>query len=119
MFDIYFFLLLFPVGFFVGQYLEWRHYQSIQKREEKFVSLVATSNKEPIGEFSSIRDIRLVQGSAVISVDYFKRILAALRGFFGGNVRSYETLLDRARREAILRLKESSFGAIEISRFSS
>ena len=43
----------------------------------------------------------------VVSVDYFKRILAKFRNFFGGNVQSYETLIDRARREAVLRMKES------------
>jgi len=40
-----------------------------------------------------------------ISVDYFKRFLAALHAFFGGRVTSYETLLDRSRREALLRMK--------------
>ena len=50
----------------------------------------------------------MVQGSAVISVDYFKRLLASLRNLFGGTIRSYETLLDRARREALLRMKESA-----------
>jgi uncharacterized protein YbjQ (UPF0145 family) len=48
----------------------------------------------------------LVYGSVVISVDYFKRLLANLRNIFGGKVKSYETLIDRARREAILRMKE-------------
>jgi uncharacterized protein YbjQ (UPF0145 family) len=47
----------------------------------------------------------------VISLDYFKRILAGLRNIFGGEISSYETLIDRARREAILRMKERSKGA--------
>ena len=42
----------------------------------------------------------------MISVDYFKRFLAGLRALFGGRIKSYETLMDRARREALLRLKE-------------
>ena len=49
----------------------------------------------------------LVNGSMVVSIDYFKRIFAKLRNFFGGNVQSYETLIDRARSEAVLRMKES------------
>jgi uncharacterized protein YbjQ (UPF0145 family) len=48
---------------------------------------------------------RLIVGSAVISVDYFKRFLAGLRALVGGRVKSYESLLDRARREALLRMK--------------
>jgi uncharacterized protein YbjQ (UPF0145 family) len=52
-----------------------------------------------------------VQGSAVISIDYFKRMLAALRNIVGGEVKSYETLVDRARREATLRMKEMAWDA--------
>ena len=50
----------------------------------------------------------LVYGSTVVSVDYFKRFLAGLRALVGGRIVSYEALLDRARREAILRMKESA-----------
>jgi uncharacterized protein YbjQ (UPF0145 family) len=50
----------------------------------------------------------LVTGSVVVSVDYFKRFLAGLRGLVGGEVKSYGTLLDRARREAVLRMKEEA-----------
>ena len=41
----------------------------------------------------------------MVSVDYFKRFLAGLRMIFGGRVSSYESLLDRARREALLRMR--------------
>ena len=44
----------------------------------------------------------------VIANDYFKAFVAGLRNLFGGKIRTYETLLDRARREAILRMKEEA-----------
>ncbi len=44
----------------------------------------------------------------VISVDYFKRSVAGLRALVGGRMKTYETLLDRARREAILRMKQQA-----------
>jgi uncharacterized protein YbjQ (UPF0145 family) len=50
----------------------------------------------------------------VISIDYFKRIVMILRSFFGGNIHGYETLLDRAQREAVLRLKESCPDATQL-----
>ena len=50
------------------------------------------------------RHATLVLGQAVIASDYLKRFLARLRNIFGGEMRSYETLLTRARREAILRM---------------
>jgi len=114
MLDLYFLLALVVTGFIVGQLLEKRHYQSIYKRERALVNLVTTSSKHPVGDIPPVTDHRLVQGSVVVSVDYFKRLLAALRNFFGGNVRAYETLVDRARREAILRLKESCPDASQI-----
>ena len=44
----------------------------------------------------------------MVSHDYFKRFLAGLRNVVGGRIKSYEPLLDRARREAILRMKEDA-----------
>ena len=38
----------------------------------------------------------------------FKRFLAGLRMIFGGRIRAYEPLLDRARREALLRMREDA-----------
>lgn len=107
MIELYFVLGLLVVGYVVGQYLERRHYRSIEQREQQLVNLATTSSKRPIGEIPDPSRVELVEGACVISVDYFKRFVAGLRMFFGGNVRSYETLVDRARREAILRLKET------------
>ena len=44
-------------------------------------------------------------GGVVVASDYFKSFLAGLVNFFGGAVVSYESLIDRARREAMLRMK--------------
>ena len=58
-----------------------------------------------------VAEAQVLVGSVVISHDYFKRFLSRLRKIFGGRIRSYETLLDRGRREAVLRLKEQAAGA--------
>ena len=99
-------LILLALGYVFGKLAEGRHYRSIHAREEILVRLPTTSCKKPMGTSTSISHGELVHGHVVISIDYFKRFLASLRNFFGGTVRSYETLLDRARREAVLRLKE-------------
>lgn len=46
-------------------------------------------------------------GSVVVSVDHFKRLFMNIRRIFGGEVCSYSPLIDRGRREALLRMKES------------
>lgn len=101
------------LGYIFGRAAEAEHYRSIVVREKAAVDLPTTSSKNPIGE-GAIEHSQLVHGSVVIAVDYFKRALGTLRTFIGGQVKSHESLLDRARREAVLRMKESCPGAHEI-----
>lgn len=114
MIELGIFLTLLVTGYVVGQFLEKRHFRSIEQREVALLQLVTTSSRNPVGEIGQISRAELVQGNCCISVDYFKRIAAGLRKLFGGTIASYETLLDRARREAILRLKESCPGATQV-----
>ena len=111
-------ILLLPIlGLVFGSMAESRHYASIREREEQLRSLPAVNVKrlESIRingiNGQQVEQAVLVTGSAVISVDYFKRFLAVFRKFFGGNIRSYESLLDRARREATLRMKAAAADA--------
>ena len=98
------FLLL---GALVGTRLEREHYQRIREREARMREFrVMTLRTLP--EDWSVEACELVTGSVVISLDYFKRFLARLRMLVGGRLRSYEPLLDRARREALLRLEGRS-----------
>ena len=106
MYDLIIFLVLLSLGYGVGQYAERRHYRSIIEREGRFNALPAIASRYPPVE--PHYEQALVIGSTVISVDYFKRFLAALRNLFGGRVTSYESLLDRARRESLLRMKEQA-----------
>ncbi|HSO21084.1 MAG TPA: heavy metal-binding domain-containing protein [Desulfosarcina sp.] len=114
MLDLIVFLALLALGYGVGTWAEKRHYRSIAERENATVDLPAVTMKSVDIPEHRIRSAQLVHGSAVISVDYFKRILAGLRNIFGGRVKSYESLVDRARREALLRMKEMAGNATVI-----
>lgn len=105
--DIIIFLGLVVMGFVFGQLAEYRHFKSIIKREEQYRDLLCFSERFPPPD-EHARSVNLVAGSVVISIDYFKRITAGLRKLFGGRIRAYESLLERARREAILRMKEDA-----------
>ena len=105
------FLILIILGYTSGRMIETRHYRSIQTREKEFLNLPAVTMKRALDDTRPVISAQLVAGSVVISVDYFKRFLAGLRNLFGGRMSSYETLIDRARREAILRMKEEAKGA--------
>ena len=101
---------LLAVGFFAGSTIEKKHFREIRKREEKLRSVLAVNFRKLPANWQA-NEARLVTGSVVISLDYFKRFLAGLRGIIGGPVRSYETLLDRGRREATLRMKEMALAS--------
>ena len=105
MLQIIIFLALLGLGFGVGKHLEHKHFMSILQRERDLSHIVAFSAKRPPDTFSNQF---LVQGSVVVSSDYFKQFLSSWRLFFGGRLKSYETLLERARREAILRMKQQA-----------
>ncbi len=111
--NITYVLVLLFLGYVFGRRAESRHYKDIVRRESRLLQLPTINGKQPLGDISVV-NCTLVRGSVVISVDYFKRMLAGLRAFFGGEMQAYETLLDRARREAVLRMKESCPGAVQI-----
>lgn len=104
-FDLLLVALLLILGYGFGRYAESRHYRSILKREHEYRGLLTFSAKTPPPGLN-ITSTELVVGSVVVSVDYFKRFVAGLRKLIGGRLRTYETLIDRGRREALLRMKE-------------
>lgn len=101
------FAVLLLVGLVFGRASEKRHFREIRRREAELRDLLVFSERRPPPD-REFREATLVVGSVVIAEDYFKRIAAGLRGFFGGRVTVYESLMDRGRREAVLRMKEEA-----------
>lgn len=109
--DIIIFVVLMVLGYGFGQFFERRHYRSIRKREADLKDILIIQTKIIPTQLATHHDQFLVNGSVVISVDFFKRFVAGLRTLIGGRVTPYETLIDRARREAILRMKEEAMAS--------
>ncbi len=100
-------ILALLLAYFTGSYLERRHFAKIRKREDdNFGFPVVTFDRMPADWDAA--SSRLVSGSIVISLDYFKRVIAGLRALVGGRIKTYEPLLERARREALLRMIEAA-----------
>ena len=104
--DAILFAVLLVLGFGFGQLNERRHYKSIQKREQQLQSVVVVGSRLPPQDAEY--EQQLVVGSVVVASDYFKSFVASLVNIFGGRVRTFEPLLDRGRREALLRVKEQA-----------
>lgn len=107
--ELLIFVTLVALGFVVGSIVERKHFASIRERESALLELptIATDELDPA---RVVEESTLVVGVAVIAVDYFKVVAASVASFFGCRITAYETLLDRARRESILRMKAQAQG---------
>lgn len=103
---------LLGVGLGAGRITEKRHFARLAEREAGLTGMVVSTLRTFPGiDVSAQQPPAMVLGEAVISSDYFKSFLAAIRKFIGGELRSYESLMMRARREAMARMLERAKAA--------
>ena len=108
-----FWLQLFPVivllilALFVGSWVERLHFRRLERREAALRHILMTDLRTLPAGYAS-QPCELVVGEVVIASDYFKTFLASLRKLVGGELRTFETLMHRARREALVRMLESA-----------
>lgn len=107
--DLLIAIALLVICYFTGRTREKRHYKSIREREVKLYKQPHINFSKNVNVSKPVKNAKLVSASVVIGCDYFKVFLASLRNIFGGNVSAYESVLDRGRREAILRIRESAY----------
>lgn len=98
-------LSLLALGFVVGKIAESRHYKSIRMRERLYLDTPVVSWKT-LHDDRPVREVRMAVGTVVVSVDHYKRLMMAFRRIFGGESYAYASLIDRGRREALLRMKQ-------------
>ena len=103
-FQIIVFVILFSVGWGFGRYNESKHLKELAEQEQQLAYISMDTNK-----FAESPHIgMMISSNVVLSHDYFKYVLASIQNFFGGRLKSYESITERARREAIVRLKQQA-----------
>jgi uncharacterized protein YbjQ (UPF0145 family) len=104
--EISFTVCLLLLGYFFGSAREKKHLQDLRIREHRLLTKMPTRSDR--GPKLKTEETFLVVGNVVIASDYFKNFVGQLRNFFGGRLSTHETLLDRARREAVCRMREDA-----------
>ena len=99
-------LLIF--GLVIGRTVEKRHFRKIEEREAANSDMLITQLKSFPNAATSGPPPTLILSEVVIGSDYLKSFLAKWRNVFGGEIKSYQTLQERGKREVILRLAESA-----------
>lgn len=101
------FLILMTVGYWRGRRNERHHLQLLNAEEDAVADIFIFATRYPPPSEQPLDPI-LVSGSAVIGSDYFRLFVSGLRKIVGGNYRAYEQLLERGRRQALVRLKQAA-----------
>ena len=94
------------VGWLVGHLSETKHERSLAAREEALKDIETTDLRNPPGFAGAEGPCSLVSGEAVVASDTFKTWVFGLKNIVGGESKTFTRLFDRARREALLRMKE-------------
>lgn len=98
-------LILFIVGWFFGARHERQHFAQLKISEQKLGHIIVSTERFYQPSMVENSQGELVLGSVVIAQDYFKMVIARVLSIFGKNLTTYETLLERARREAVVRMR--------------
>lgn len=99
--QIVIFAILFSVGFGFGRYNERKHLQYLDEQEQRLAYIRVNNSRFIESTFPG----HMISSNVVISHDYFKYAIANVQNMLGGRLTSYESVVERARREAIVRLK--------------
>lgn len=94
------------VGWLAGHLSETKHERSLAAREEALKDIETTDLRNPPGFAGAEGPCSLVSGEAVVASDTFKTWVFGLKNIVGGESKTFTRLFDRARREALLRMKE-------------
>ncbi|NND85619.1 MAG: heavy metal-binding domain-containing protein [Acidimicrobiia bacterium] len=86
---------------------ERRHLKDLEERERIYAGIVVIDTATIPEGVPAARGV-LVAGSVVQASDYLKSWLLGWRALFGGEVISLGRVITRARREAMLRMKEEA-----------
>ncbi len=98
---------LLALGLIFGQFNERRHFADIARREQVHAAFPLTDVEVTPPGMRAAGGM-LVTGGVVIASDYMKTFLSSLRMIVGGEMRAYEKMMNRARREARLRMVEQA-----------
>jgi uncharacterized protein YbjQ (UPF0145 family) len=101
-------LLMLGLGLFVGRTVELRHFRSIVERETQMSDMLVTQMKSFPCAVEGPQAPKMIVKEVVIAADYLKSFLAGLRNIFGGEVKSFQRMQDRAHREVVLRIMEQA-----------
>lgn len=100
-------ILMIPFAFVVGGFSERKHFRSLEEREAQLTN-IRVMNLKRVVQPETVATSTMIVGQVVIASDHYKSFATKIRGFIGGEMKNAEKLMSRARREALIRVKEQA-----------
>lgn len=108
--------LLLAVAWLWGTLGERRHLRRLSERERDYADVLLDDLARLPRTTATGLPPRLVTAEVVLAANALTTVLASIRRRFGGRIDGYRRLLERARREALVRLVEEArvagYGAV-------
>lgn len=98
--------VLLIIGIIFGSMNERNHFARLLKAEEELSDIKVFNIKTLPDNLE--KGGALVTGNVVIAVDYFKVFISGFIMLFGGRMGAYEKMMERARREALVRMQREA-----------
>lgn len=95
------------LGFLAGGAAERGHFKRLDAAEAELRGVLVTDLQSLPGA-DPAAGAAMVTGEVVIANDYFKMFTAGLVNIFGGKVKAYESLMERARRDALVKMQQDA-----------
>lgn len=100
-------LLILAVAFFAGNVISSRHDKQLRERQQQ-VGHIRTTDLNRFYKPDSGIQAQMFTAEVTLGIDHFRGFLGSLKCIFGGQIRSYQKTLDRARREALMQVVEQA-----------
>lgn len=97
-------LVLLLLGLTVGRLIEKLHFARLEREESALQGVLTSTVRTYPGGGDPGVPPAIVAANVVISADYLMSFLATLKKIIGGRIKPYERVIERARREATVRI---------------
>lgn len=106
MLDLIILIILLWLWYFFGHRAEKNHYKRIIEKEKELIDIVVLTKTDVKNLNAETWEI--VYWTIVVSIDYFKKFISSFVKIFWWRINAYESLLDRARRDTLVKVKQQA-----------
>ena len=101
-------LFMLAFAWAMGAWIRNRHEADLAQRELAVAHILVHNTGRLQDAVTGPQPSVMITSEVTLGVDHFRGFLGQWKSLFGGQVRSYQMVLDRARREVVMRILEQT-----------